>query len=303
MNAQAKARKSTLNTTPFIMKSKTPDKHSVIPRVVNFTFDDKIPKHWQGEVFATRMLDAMQLAFPDGERMFIQSVRNYSDQITDPILQAQVKEFIFQEAQHGKAHSEFTDYLTEQGLKVNGAVKQIKNLLDIFQKRTPKKFQLAATVAAEHLTATLGEHMMTEKDNLIDKAHPTMKAFYMWHAIEEVEHKAVAWDVYQHAAGGGYLTRATAMALLYPLALIPLTAGTLAMMYVDGELNSKEIAKGAKVMFGSNGIWRKTFPEIMKFYSPNFHPWQTGYPPLFDKWKAVYEETQDPIKAMKAVQL
>jgi len=305
MNAKIKpvtqqGTKGTLSN--FTIKPKTPEEHTVVPRTLDFTFDD-IPKHWQGEVFATRMLDALQLAFPDGERMFIQSVRNYADQIEDPELKKQVKEFIFQEAQHGKAHTEFTDHLSEQGLQVDGAVKLIKNILGVFQTRAPKKFQLAAPVAAEHLTATLGEHMMNEKENLISNAHPTMKAFYMWHAIEEIEHKAVAWDVYESAAGGGYFTRAAALALLYPFALIPLTGGTLAMMYADGEINRKELAKGAKVMFGKKGIWRKTFPKVMEFYKPNFHPWKTGKPVHFDAWKAKYEETQDPIQAMNAVSL
>ena len=295
---------STMNRPEIFNRQKTartPEEHTLVSRTVNFPFNEDIPKHWQGEVFATRMFDAMQLAFPDGERMFIQSVRNYADKISDPVLKEQVKHFIFQEGQHGKAHTEFTKYLTSQGLKVNPSVKQIKKILQLFQDKAPKKFQLAATIAAEHLTATLGEYMFDEDENLLMDAHPTMRAFYMWHGVEEVEHKAVAWDVYEHAAGGGYVTRAAAMALLYPLAILPLTVGTMAMMHVDGELNAKELKKGANVMFGKKGMWRKTFPQIMKYYKPNFHPWDTGYPKRFKEWKRVYAETNDPLAAAEAV--
>jgi len=162
-------------------------------------------------------------------------------------------------------------------------------------------FQLAATIAAEHLTATLGEYMFNEDDNLLKNAHPTMRAFYMWHGVEEVEHKSVAWDVYENAAGGGFLTRAAAMALLYPLAIVPLTLGTMVMMHVDGELNAKEMRKGFNVMFGKTGMWRKTFPQIMKYYKQSFHPLEPGSPKGFHKWKEVYTKTNDQVAAADAV--
>jgi len=135
----------------------------------------------------------------------------------------------------------------------------------------------------------------------MQNAHPTMKAFYMWHGIEEVEHKAVAWDVYEQAAGGGYLTKAVAMLILYPFALILLTGGVLVIMHIDGELNFKEIRKGLSAMFGRKGLFSNTFIPVMKFFDPGFHPWQTGYPPNFHKWKETYSETSDLVAAMESV--
>lgn len=278
----------------------TPSEHTLVPRPADFDFGDDIPRYWQGEAFASRMLDALQLGFPDGERMFIHSLRNYLDEITDPILKEQVKQFIYQEAQHGIGHTNFTETLAKQGLKVKGVVKFIKSATLLF-KKTPRKYQLAATVAAEHLTASLGEYLVSEDDNLLKNAHPTMKAFYMWHAIEEVEHKAVAFDTYTEVAGGGYFMRAFALAVTYPVALIPLTAGTMVMMHADGELNLKELRKGAKTMFGKQGIWRKTFPAVMEFYKPSFHPWNTGYPESFHHWKEEYAKSGDMTAAMEAV--
>jgi len=119
--------------------------------------------------------------------------------------------------------------------------------------------------------------------------------------IEEVEHKAVAWDVYQEAAGGGYFTRALAMLVLYPLALIPLTVGVLAIMKSDGELNLREVVKGMTAMFGKRGLFSNTFIPVLRYFLPGFHPWQTGYPPNFHQWKEVYSETKSLDEAMKAV--
>ena len=47
-------------------------------------------------------MNALSTTFPDGERFFIDSVRNFQDQIKDPKLQKDIRAFIGQEANHGK---------------------------------------------------------------------------------------------------------------------------------------------------------------------------------------------------------
>ncbi|HAK13838.1 MAG TPA: metal-dependent hydrolase, partial [Acinetobacter radioresistens] len=58
----------------------------VVRSHLNFKLNE-IPRFWfGGDPFITRMFDALSLTFPDGERYFIQSVRLFRDQITDPEL-------------------------------------------------------------------------------------------------------------------------------------------------------------------------------------------------------------------------
>ena len=81
----------------------------IVRTQLNFKLDE-VPRFWfGGDPFRTRMFDALSLTFPDGERYFIQSVRLFRDQITDPSLAARVSDFIKQEAQHGIAHDIDTD--------------------------------------------------------------------------------------------------------------------------------------------------------------------------------------------------
>src|SRR5690606_15705229 len=77
---------------------------------------NEVPRFWFGDdPFITRMFDALSLTFPDGERYFIQSVRLFRDQITDPELKRRVADFIRQEAQHGIAHEKMNQVLKDQG--------------------------------------------------------------------------------------------------------------------------------------------------------------------------------------------
>ena len=83
---------------------------------LDFGIDQDLPKFWFGQdPFKTRVFDALSITFPVGERYFISSVRLFRDQITDPELQARVKDFIKQEAQHGIAHDRYNKFLIDQG--------------------------------------------------------------------------------------------------------------------------------------------------------------------------------------------
>ena len=61
----------------------------VIPTVRQPEFDlaDDVPKYWwDNDPLKTLLLGALSASFPAGERFFIDSVRHFQDQISDPEL-------------------------------------------------------------------------------------------------------------------------------------------------------------------------------------------------------------------------
>ncbi|TAK84474.1 MAG: metal-dependent hydrolase, partial [Aquabacterium sp.] len=91
--------------------------HPIVPREkLDFGLDGDIPKYWlEGDAFKSRFFDAMSIFFPEGERFFITCVRDFRDQITDPQLLKEAKDFTRQEGQHGMVHRQFNDRLKAQG--------------------------------------------------------------------------------------------------------------------------------------------------------------------------------------------
>ena len=282
-----------------------PEGHTIIPRKGIFPFSPNIPRNWQGEMATTRFFDLIQLGFPDGERMFINSIRNYKNVVEalgDPDLSQRVKDFNYQEGQHGLAHTEYTELLSLQGIRIDRIMAVVKPIIEEFQKVAPHKFQLAATVAAEHVTATLAEGLIENDFGIFDDdCDPVMGAFYAWHAIEEIEHKSVAWEVYDRAAEGDYLTRCAALLLLLSFLVVILGAAVPALLVYDGKFNRKEIPKGYKRFLGKKGFVRKRFSDIIRFISPDFFPWDNGVPKYFQEWKEAYDETSDPIHAYQTI--
>src|SRR5438067_4598866 len=156
-----------------------------------------IPKHFggDGDLLLSHLAPALSAVFPDGEDFFVRSVRHYRDQITDPELKRQVAGFIGQEAMHGRQHRAFNDRLDELGYPTKRFERLTKKGLALRQRFAPASSNLAATAALEHFTATLAELVLSNEEVRNLFGSDEVRNLFLWHALEESEHKAVAFDV------------------------------------------------------------------------------------------------------------
>jgi uncharacterized protein len=275
----------------------------VVPRAgLDFGLDGDIARHWyEGDAFKTRFFDAMSTLFPEGERFFIECVRDYRQQVKDPVLQEQVKNFIFQEAQHGQQHDRFNARLAQQGIRTDVIEASNRSTIRWWRTHIHRKLTLAMTAAAEHLTAIMAHAFLGNRE-LFTQADPRMRALYYWHAIEEIEHKAVAYDVMQKVAGVGYFTRITGMLLetfIFPFFVFMIMNH---MFKVDGlQSRWKLWLKGLWWLYGPRGVMTRLLPHYLAYYRPGFHPWQSGRMAGFERWQKVYRESGNPVEASDAV--
>lgn len=272
------------------------------PRKVTFDVST-VPRHWNGgDPVLTRFFDALSVHFPEGERFFIQSVRNFQDRVKEPGLREDIRHFIRQEGQHGIVHDRFNEVMVGQGVDVDKITSNLRRFIRSSQKYLPEKYQLAMTAAFEHFTATLGEAMLKDETDMFAEADPVMRAMFLWHGVEEVEHKAVAYDVYQTAAGGGYLSRVSA--LVVTTLMIHLVVGPvfINMLRLDGAMRQPGVLlRGLNRLYGRRGILTRMLPEFLAWFRPGFHPWDTGMPEKVAAWLEEYEGHGDPMRASAAV--
>jgi len=280
--------------------------HDITPREkLDFDLQGDIPKYWfGGDAFKTRLFDAMSTIFPEGERYFISCVRDYRDQVTDPQLQRDIKDFIRQEGQHGIVHSQYNDRLKAQGIDVDMLEGRMRHLMfKVIRKYVPKAATLADTAAAEHMTAIMA-HGFFERKEVLESADRRMRAMYAWHAMEEIEHKAVAFDVMQKVAKVGYTRRTIAMVLVTLGFNIHALLVTRYMLQVDGFSRWQRIklfAKGLAWMFGPGGLYMPMFGHYIQYFKPGFHPWQMGQMRSYQLWLDTFNRTGDPIAAGEAL--
>ena len=262
--------------------------HTDIPRrQLDFTFDPAaVPEDWYADdAYITSMLDALSTLFPEGERFFVDSVKALRHHVHDPALDAAVDGFIGQEAMHGREHRAFNEMLLAQGARSTTRIdRQLKALLRFVRRTLPARQQLAATCALEHFTAMMAEALL-RKEGMREGMHPTMRGLWVWHALEESEHKAVAFDVYE-AAGGGYARRAGVM-LLTTVIFFAFTLWAQANFLAERKLLWKpwRLVRGAGQLWIWPGWFTRLVPAYLQYFKPGFHPDDRDTAQLLARWR------------------
>ena len=166
-----------------------------------------LPKYFaaDGDIAMSHVLTVLSSTFPEGEKFFVRSVAAVKDQLTDPKLLKDVEGFIGQEEMHGREHQVLNDKLAEYGYPTRGIDSYVRGLYWVRERIQTKKVNLAFTAALEHYTATLAELLLTDEAARKSVGKPGARDILTWHALEESEHKAVAYDVYKAMGGGEFM--------------------------------------------------------------------------------------------------
>jgi predicted metal-dependent hydrolase len=226
--------------------------------------------------------------FPDGEKYFIDSVRAFEDQLQDATLKAQVREFTRQEGHHTLHHRHFNRLIQDMGVSLERCADVAKEILERSRREDSKLMQLAMTAAFEHFTALMGDWLLRRDAAQRSDIAPAALPLWMWHAVEETEHKAVAFDVYQ-AVGGSYWLRVHAMLRVTTIFLPRIHQLQLQMLYEDpSPFSLRDLAHCVKYLYGRGGTIRGILPGYLRYFRRSFHPWQDDNASLLSAWQTRY---------------
>lgn len=272
-------------------------KVEVKPRQMDFNFPESIPRYWfDDNPYITHFLNALSSVFPEGERFFIETVRYYQDQIDDPELLKDIRGFIGQEAHHGKQHEAFNELIEQQGYPLKAFGRFVKKRLAATRDFLQPSQRLGITIALEHFTAILA-HQALNDPNLTAKAPQPFKNLILWHAIEETEHKAVAFDVFQAVCGDNRIRRSTMfrVTLFFWIHIFSLQA---VLLWKDGlPLRPIKFVEAVNFLVGKPGLLRKMAGDYLDYYKADFHPWQHDNRELIADWKSQFSDLALQVKS------
>lgn len=246
--------------------------HAISPRKPALEFDD-VPKHWLADAaIPTHIANGVNLLFPAGERFFVRSVYHFLERIEDPELRAAVRGFGGQEGRHAKAHEDFFAQLRAHGYEIDRFLHHHQAIIAWLESLTPPELRLATTAAAEHFTALMAEGAAGPAPIIF--AHPRMQALLYWHAAEELEHKAVAYDVLQRV-DPSYRTRVIGLAIATVTLSVWWWVGTLMLLRQD-RLGLRALWRELREMRArrqDEPIFRRVFVRgIREYLRRDFHP-------------------------------
>lgn len=230
----------------------------------------------------SHLLTALSSTFPIGEQFFVHSVRNVRDKVKDETLQAQIAAFIGQEAMHSKAHAEFNAAWRSEDYNLDRFQAWLARK-DDYVKNLHPKIQLAITCAFEHFTALLGGYILRHPEVLATLDEDAAK-LWVWHAIEEIEHRAVAFDVYQAVYGDDKIRRMIMRSVTTGFASLTLYSAT--RLFLQDK--KKSLPKVGGNIFGFyllGKMFLQLAPEYLAYFKRDFHPSEIDYTKLISDWK------------------
>lgn len=252
-----------------ILESKTSGSSTIPVRKMGFDFSDVPKDYMNGSLAESHFFDGLNLLFPEGERFFMRAVRNGLNKIEDENLKQQARGFFGQETQHAIEHEKFFEVLEKNGYVFRPKLEKMNNFILKMRDILPHSLSLSITAGAEHLTAVLGATALVDEG--VENSHPAMRDLIQWHAIEEIEHKAIAFDVYK-ATGGSYPMRV--FGYLNALLFIHVTSTYFVKDLLRQDGYSKKETK--RLLKESQQNMLQQHPSLrqslMAYFKPSFHP-------------------------------
>jgi predicted metal-dependent hydrolase len=254
----------------------TPADLVITPRNISFGRGERRARWWlNGDPIATAFLNALSITFPQGEAFFVESVRRFRDDAPEG-LREQITAFVKQEVLHTREHVAFNRQVVDAGYATQAMDHWVRDRLAETRQQHPVA-QLCVTVALEHFTAIFA-HQLLKRPELLAGAAEEARRMWIWHAIEEIEHKAVAFDTYLHVTRGLKPTKRWAIRSMVFWNVSKnfvrgRTRDTLDLLRQDGITGLRAWSKVAWYLFGRPGVLRRVFPMWLSYLRPGFHPW------------------------------
>ena len=272
-------------------------------RRMNFNFDT-VPEYWMGgNAGLTHFMTALSALFPAGEKFFIDSVRavRYHSMLKNNAdLQKEISAFIGQEAMHTHEHVGFNASAQKFGHDVDALERHTDTVIQTTRKFmaklakpigiTQEMVDLTTTTALEHFTATIASQLLTNSHIQELMTDDTMKTMWLWHAIEENEHKAVAYDVFKGEFGKGlraYALRTSSLVISMVILFFIQNYFLWRLLKQDKQLNLENLRMIYRYAYSpSKGIITGMGKEMLLYFNPNFHPNDFDTTTLLNTWKA-----------------
>ncbi|CAA0104158.1 Uncharacterised protein [Zhongshania aliphaticivorans] len=223
-------------------------------------------------------VNALGVHVPYFERYLVKSLSKAKPYIQDDKLRKDVSAIIGQEAHHARNFVDVNRWLSERYPEVKRLDNEAKQYFTKHAKEDDLKKMLGFTAGYETFTFLGGMIILDNYEKWFADSDPTMRAIWMWHQVEEVEHGSVAFDVYQALYGVDEWYRK----YMVSLALMHIASETirtyLHMSRVEGWWRNplKGLKKLTFCMTMLGRFVRSALPVFKKGYHPRNHPFVTS---------------------------
>jgi predicted metal-dependent hydrolase len=253
---------------------------AVTARRPGFDFEGlehEVPRAWHpGGMGPTAFLEALSAMAPVVEGFFIDDARRLLPRVADAAQRAEGHAFLRQEAAHAGMHTAFNRLLMRWNVPVEPIADSALRWLAIVDW-TSGDLRSAVAMAGEHFLGEIGNAILS-RPQLLDGVDPRIARLFRWHGYEEVEHKAVLFDVFHAARGHGldtYVVRITGLWIAVVLVAVALPSVCYRILASAGVAYDLGAWRGLiRFVLGRGGMLRGRWRAVAAYHRRNFHPWR-----------------------------
>jgi uncharacterized protein len=264
---------------------------AITPRDLHFDISGRRTDTWLGgDAIGTAVFNAVSMSFPEIERLSMDAVREYRPQLSGRLLE-EARAFIAQEAVHSREHRSINSLVDRHRYPVDAIEARMRGQLLRVRERGPLAM-LGVTIALEHFTAMMADLLLGD-ERLLAGAPPDVARLWQWHALEEFEHRAVAFDVFAEATKAwtprnrqrvrNLIMRNVTIGFLWRV-----IGSAVRLLAADGMNLGVAYARVLWFLFASPGPFRRSWRRYRDWYRADFHPSQHDNRALLERWRAEF---------------
>ncbi|WOJ91909.1 metal-dependent hydrolase [Congregibacter variabilis] len=247
------------------------------------------------------IVNSASLAMPYLEPYLIKSMRKARPLIRDPELQTELDKYIKQEATHYRRHKEFNDTLTSKGYRCVAKIEEklAKDYAKLESRRS-LRFNLAYAEGFESMALAIGEMLIEDREYLFGDSDSAVTSLILWHFVEEIEHKNVAFDVFDHLYGS-YFWRIVGLVYATSHIFWRTGQGYRALLKEDGLWQSSSSRWHLVKVLGR--VLGNITPKWLRILRPGYHPKQIKDPDWGLAWAKAFEDGLEDMAQLDTRQL
>ncbi len=245
--------------------------HTIVVRAIRLDFDPAEAGVWHnGSALYSHMFNSLSAFLPRGEAFFVRAVHATADiGLAGTAFGAELDAFSRQEMAHGRQHARCNQAITVGRPIMTQFDRYLARAFDLVYRLSSKRMRLAYTMAVEHLTSTLARVLLSRPERLT-QSKSDFALLWLWHGLEELEHKSTACIRYRQI-GGGYIGRASAMLVMGLPFLFEWSFLVVGLLAYDKMLWRRHVFKDALAFWISPSLW-KGLGEVIQYFSFGFDP-------------------------------
>lgn len=272
-------------------------------------WDQDLPRYWfDDSPLKTHFFNAISILVPVGEYSVLHTLKESQKIIKDPELKAQVTEMIAQENWHSYSHRKYNEWLDRMGypsfLLSSKYMQQQLALKKLIDRTAGERAWLPGVVSGEHNITCFIEYVL-ERPAMLQKMHPQFRQAWLWHFLEELEHKGTSMDIWNDTKELHNRKRILlklghiAQGVRFNLTVL---RNMCILLSHDKQLwKWKTLKDGASFFFGFDGVFFKTMRPWMSLFSRNWHPWDHDTSYLITQYSKILNLDEVTPEKMKQI--